>query len=62
MSAPTETTGAALCGRGTFHGPAAEASQYGFARCILPFDHPNIGAGCDSGPVVADETPEQQAA
>jgi hypothetical protein len=38
------------CGKGTFNGAAAEASKYGFAPCVRPYDHPNLGAGCDSGP------------
>ena len=45
------------CGRGTCNGAAADASKYGFAPCILAFDHPNIGVGCDSGPVASKETP-----
>lgn len=43
------------CGKGTFNGPAAEASPYGFAPCILEYDHPNVGAGCDSGPAPLPE-------
>lgn len=35
------------CGKGTKHGAAAEASQYGFAACILSREH---GGKCDSGP------------
>lgn len=48
-----------LCGKGTFNGPAAEASQYAFAPCILPAGHPNVGSDCDSGPV--DEPPRKAA-
>lgn len=39
-----------LCGRGTSFGPAAEASQHGFAPCVLD---PGHQSACDSGPVSA---------
>ena len=35
------------CGKGTYNGKAAEASQFGFASCVLPKDH---RGPCDSGP------------
>lgn len=50
------------CQRGTFNGAAAEASRFGFAPCVLPFDHPRVGPGCDSGPVTTDAVQTREAA
>lgn len=46
------------CGKGTRNGAAAEESKFGFAPCVLAFDHSRIGPGCDSGPLLGAESPE----
>lgn len=46
------------CDRGTFNGPAAEASTFGFARCILPAEH---APPCDAGPSDEPEPPQRAA-
>ena len=50
---PREEAG--RCRKGTFNGAAAEASQYGFARCIKDAGHSDE---CDSGPAPDPEPDE----